>query len=293
MSEILLLLIYSGAGWFAGGVIVVVLLALDLGSLFTRHRILGSAARILVTLAVVVMAMTSTPLPPPLAVMLVASLLAALALSGSRFIRWRKIAASAAITAVLAALMVEAPRMFASPPEIAPPSHLVVLGDSLLSGGFGESQRWADHLGGTLITDLARPSETSRSALERIDEITAALLPGVDLLIALGGNDMLEDRSAADYAANLDAVLSAVPADSRIFMIEFPVLPARWRWIVRQRQLAGRHDAVLIPRRVMAKVLANPANTSDGLHLTDRGHRELARLLAPWLGFAVRKDRDE
>lgn len=39
----------------------------------------------------------------------------------------------------------------------------------------------------------------------------------------------------------------------------------------------------MIPRRVLASVLADPRNTSDGIHLTQRGHDVMAQTLLQWL----------
>ena len=68
-------------------------------------------------------------------------------------------------------------------------------------------------------------------------------------------------------------------------MFELPLLPGRWAYGAAQRRIASRHGIVLIPRRVLAGILLDPANTSDGLHLTQQGHEKLAGAVADWAGW--------
>jgi acyl-CoA thioesterase-1 len=161
-----------------------------------------------------------------------------------------------------------------------PPGKITVVGDSIASGGFGETKTWPDLLG---AQNFSSPSETLASASQR--ELPA--FGANDLVIVeLGGNDMLDGTPMRDFESSLDALLTRLRQPSRptVIVLELPLLPGRWGYGVAQRRLARRHGAVLIPKRVLAKALTGAGNTTDGLHLTDRGHEQLARGLAEALG---------
>ena len=99
---------------------------------------------------------------------------------------------------------------------------------------------------------------------------------------------MLDGSPAHEFESSLDTLLNRLRETSRpnIVLLELPLLPGRWGYGAAQRRLARRHGAVLIPKRVLAKALTAPGNTTDGLHLTDRGHEQLARGLAVALGWS-------
>ena len=67
-------------------------------------------------------------------------------------------------------------------------------------------------------------------------------------------------------------------------MLELPLLPGQWAFGARQRNLAAKHDVVLIPKRLLAGLVLTDANVSDGLHLTPAGQDRMAELLVSWLG---------
>jgi acyl-CoA thioesterase-1 len=162
-----------------------------------------------------------------------------------------------------------------------PQGRVTVLGDSLASGGFGETRTWPQHLG---AQNLSSPSETIASASQR--DLPMVSTENV-VIIELGGNDMLDGSPASEFESSLDALLTRLRQRSppTIVLLELPLLPGRWGYGAAQRRLARRHGAVLIPKRVLARALTAPGNTTDGLHLTDRGHEQLARGLAEALGW--------
>jgi lysophospholipase L1-like esterase len=47
--------------------------------------------------------------------------------------------------------------------------------------------------------------------------------------------------------------------------------------------MAAEYGVGLIPRRVLAGAIALPGHAVDGLHLSNQGHRWLARMTAAWL----------
>jgi acyl-CoA thioesterase I len=165
--------------------------------------------------------------------------------------------------------------------RVGTPRSVTVLGDSLASGGFGETMTWPEHLG---ARNLSSPSETLASVSQR--ELPAFRTDDV-VIVELGGNDMLDGIPAREFESALDALLARLRETSRptIVVLELPILPGRWGYGAAQRRLVRRHGAVLIPKRVLAKALTAPQNTTDGLHLTNRGHEQLARGLTVAMGW--------
>ncbi|HEU5162935.1 MAG TPA: GDSL-type esterase/lipase family protein [Thermoanaerobaculia bacterium] len=274
----------SGHAWFTAGAVLLLLLGAELsGALAIARPAMRSAARILFLLAIGLGALSGTPLPLLLLLPLALSLGAVSAIGfGTDAARGSRVAAGAAMVVIVAALVVEA--RWHRPVRVGVPagSTIAVLGDSLSSGGFGEAVPWPARFAAASklrVANLSLPGETVRSAIDyqlpRLAEIGA---PKV-VLLEIGGNDLLGETSAEDYAADLDRLLGAVRRErpAAIVMLELPVPPARWRWGAIQRRVAKKHGVVLIPKRVLARVLTDPRLVDDGLHLTDSGHAMLAR----------------
>lgn len=278
--------LYGGHLWFAAGAVVIIVVALDLARVF-RGRAVGAAiGRIVILLALAIAALTGTPLPLILAIPLVVSLL----LYGhSGFERGKPVVRRALGIAVILlgsiAIAIEGRQHFRTPPPRPPATRVVVIGDSITSGGFGERERWVERMGVSVI-DLSLPSETLASAVARADEIEASFDPTTEVVIELGGNDMLEGIEPQRFAEELERLFQLVePHQRRVTMFELPVLPGRWPILKIQRELAARYGVVLIPRRVLAEVLTREGLTFDGLHLSDAGHARIAQRVAPWLGW--------
>ena len=59
-------------------------------------------------------------------------------------------------------------------------------------------------------------------------------------------------------------------------MFELPLLPF-WNNFGRdQRELAKKYGVTLIPKKYLVSVFAGNGNTVDGLHLSQKGHDDLA-----------------
>jgi acyl-CoA thioesterase-1 len=67
-------------------------------------------------------------------------------------------------------------------------------------------------------------------------------------------------------------------------MQELPLPPLGNRYGVAQRALAKKYGAALVPKWCLAWVLAKEGATVDGLHLSERGNRSLARRFGSVLG---------
>ncbi|MBX7259538.1 MAG: acyl-CoA thioesterase, partial [Candidatus Hydrogenedentes bacterium] len=100
------------------------------------------------------------------------------------------------------------------------------------------------------------------------------------IIVELGGNDVFYDTPSEEFAANLDAMLSELARHKvPIALIELPLPPFYNRFGEAQRQLAKKYGAMLVPRRLLARVLASPDATVDSLHLSPAGHERLAQAL--------------
>lgn len=258
MREALLYHLYSGHLYFTAAALFI------LGVSVKR-------VRLFVLLAIPLAALSGTPTPLWIALPVVGLTVAHIAFPD------RQDVAMLAVAAVGVAAGFELPYHVTRP--LPTPRHIVVIGDSLASGGFGERIVWPALLGRRLgigVTNLSRPSERLSSAAESLD------IPETDcVLLEIGGNDMLEGLPPRRFAADLERLLSPLKP-ARIVMLELPLPPGRWRYGAAQRRLARKYDAVLVPKRLLAGVLLDRTSTSDGLHLTQRGHDSLARRLRPF-----------
>ncbi|HET7704809.1 MAG TPA: GDSL-type esterase/lipase family protein [Thermoanaerobaculia bacterium] len=247
--------VYSGHLFFTA------LLMFVVGISVRRLRVLG-------LLALPLALFSGTPMPLIAAVPLLVAAIVVLVLP----FKGRLVAG---VLAVVIAAGIEIPWHLGTAGEVARAP--LVLGDSLASGGFGETRTWPELLGSR---NLSSPSETVASALER--ELPVFQANDV-VIVELGGNDMLDRTPVVDFERSLDALLGRLKP-ARVVMLELPILPGRWGYGAIQRRLARKHGVVLIPKRVLARALTGVGNTTDGLHLTDRGHEQLARGLARTLG---------
>lgn len=285
MTALLRFHLLSGHAWFSAGAVVIVIAALDIAGVFDRSVRQKSAARVALALAIGVALLSGTPVP------IAVTIPSGFALAGylvyghaSPVSRTRRSLAITAMVATTVALGIELPWHLARPKSGGAPGRVLVIGDSLASGGFGEFATWVDRLAekGLEIHDLSSPSENTRTALLRREEIEA-FDDGL-VIVELGGNDMLGDSTAAEFDQALDELLTLAREKNRsVVMFELPILPGRWAFGRAQRLLTQKHGIALIPKRVLASVLADPRNTSDGIHLTQRGHDQLATRVIPWL----------
>ncbi|HUP64897.1 MAG TPA: GDSL-type esterase/lipase family protein [Thermoanaerobaculia bacterium] len=290
MRSALLVQLLSGHLWFTAAILVVILIALDLGGALRDRPVARVAARLSFLLAIGLGALSGTPLPW----WLLGPLLAALGgviLTGFRPARGRGafLSGLAASILVLASVAVEIP-WHRDPRPSSRPASVVVIGDSLSSGGFGESRPWPARLqdhAALPVRNLALPGETTGSALTyQMSEIEGSA-SGSLLLLQIGGNDLLGETGVDEFERSLDRLLeeSKESGFSTILLFELPLPPGAWRWGAVQRRLARKHGIGVIPKHVLAGILANPSMVDDGLHLRDAGHEALAADLARILGW--------
>jgi acyl-CoA thioesterase I len=102
--------------------------------------------------------------------------------------------------------------------------------------------------------------------------------PGpVTVVIEIGGNDLLSGLPSGEFRKALAPLLATAGGPARsVVMFELPLLPLQNAYGEVQRDLSRRYGVTLLPRRLLAGVVAHEARTVDGLHLSPAGHEWLA-----------------
>jgi lysophospholipase L1-like esterase len=174
------------------------------------------------------------------------------------------------------------------PPRVSLPREtaVFVVGDSL-SAGLSAPGRgsWPQLLAATLdlhVSNLARAGATLSDGVAQVQ----AIPPGAAIvLVELGGNDVLARGTPQRFGSDLDFLLNAAVGDGRkILMFELPLMPLQNTLGRVQREVCRKHGVTLLPRSLLAGAVALPNHTTDGLHLSARGHAWLAEHVASfWL----------
>jgi len=178
-------------------------------------------------------------------------------------------------------ILLEAPCHRAPRIPIPEGGTLYVLGDSLSAGmGMGETP-WPEVLDGMLpnqVVNLARPGAVTADGLRQAEFHSAE---PATVLIALGGNDVMDQTPLKSFRNSLDALMTSLTEQGHsLILLETPLYPFQGKYGRAQRQLARKHDAVLLPKRLITRTLGQPYATLDGLHLSDTGHRHLSQQIA-------------
>lgn len=161
---------------------------------------------------------------------------------------------------------------------VFPDEPVFVVGDSI-SAGIGTKERtWPDMLGDLLylkVINLARPGATIETAMDQARNITGA---NALVIVEIGGNDLLGHADSRTFYRQLDVLLFKLKSGgNQIVMFELPLLPF-WNTFGRdQRVLAEKYGVTLIPKSCLTGIFGSKGNTLDGLHLTPKGHHELAK----------------
>lgn len=196
---------------------------------------------------------------------------------GQRYPAGRAAAGALMVTACIAGMAIELPRWRVAPLEPAQFTRLYVIGDSLSAGATRDERTWTQIFAANHpveLIDLSRAGETVNSACEQAAKIEPG--PAV-VILEIGGNDLLGETTAADFERGLSQLLEqAHQPGKQLVMFELPLPPLGYRFGWIQRRLAAQYNVRLIPKRVLADVIGGTGHTSDGLHLSEAGHRRMA-----------------
>jgi len=179
--------------------------------------------------------------------------------------------------------LLEVPHCLTPKIPVSQDQHIYVLGDSLSAGISPSERTWPLVLGDLCrlnVTNLAQPGATTADALRQDKGI---LEPKSLILIEIGGNDLLGSASSEEFSRKLDQLLSDIPSTCSCAMFELPLLPFCSGYGEAQRNLARKHNVILIPKKCLVKVIGGNGNTLDGLHLSQKGHDALAHAVSGML----------
>lgn len=186
----------------------------------------------------------------------------------------------AVVVAWLTLAGVEISNRFPQTLRPVPGRTVTILGDSVTAGIDGDesSETWPRLLArehNLVVQDLAHIGETAASALKRLK---GTPLRGSIVVVEIGGNDLLGSTTSSQFGRDLDALLAELSREPRqLIMFELPLPPFYHEFGRHQRQLAARYGVRLIPRRVFLSVLAGSGSTLDSIHLSQAGHRLMAK----------------
>jgi acyl-CoA thioesterase-1 len=155
-----------------------------------------------------------------------------------------------------------------------------VLGDSISAGIGAKERAWPAVLGDLShlkVINLARPGASVETALDQASHITAI---NALVIVEIGGNDLLGHTDSHVFYGQLDKLLGKLKkGNHRLVMFELPLLPF-WNAFGRdQRVLAEKYGVTLIPKSYLAGIFGSRGGTLDGLHLSQKGHNQLARIV--------------
>lgn len=198
--------------------------------------------------------------------------------------QWRRYGLPILVALIaVAAAGVELPWHFTPAIEGPRPSRIIVIGDSISVGMRKDITPWPTILAerhGANVVDLSKAGLKMPGALEQAKKLTAPQLADAVVILEIGGNDMLGKTQGRRFFENLDVLLGQVSGPTTtVILLELPLPPFYNRYGQAQRTLAAKHNAVLIPKRRFAAILAHPGATIDGLHLSQTGHDLFAEVI--------------
>lgn len=170
---------------------------------------------------------------------------------------------------------------------------LYIIGDSVSAGiGFKGDKTWAEIVSdktGLDVVNLSRGGGTVASSVNT----ASAVKDGQSLIfIEIGGNDMLKNISAEDFAVELDKLLVSLKSPERtIVMLELPWAPFHDALRRSQIKTAERSEVILLPRKVFSSVLCGSDSTVDGIHLSNKGHEKMAEAFMTICAPLIASDR--
>ncbi len=268
--------IVSGQAFFAGAALVFVGWLL---SWRVRSARVGHLRRLSIVFGLLLMGLSGTPLSLVSLVLLAGSLAAWLLIDGHQVApeRRRVVFMSRCAFLLIFAVCVINELRYHLPPNLANfgDQPICVIGDSM-SAEFDASTPWPAvwaKRSGRRIKNVAVAGADAKSAMRQCREIDDQS----NVIVEIGGNDILGDASADDFERSLDALLRELTQKPRkIAMFEIPLPPWSHRFGAIQRRLANRYGVRLIPKRVLLGAVTAEQATSDGLHLSQQGHNLLA-----------------
>lgn len=174
--------------------------------------------------------------------------------------------------------------------------NLVMVGDSLTAGyGLQRSQAWPTLLQARMqaagfairVINAGVSGDTTSGARARFDFAVPRGSNGV--LIAIGGNDLLQGLPVAQARANIDAMIVAAKAKGARVALSGMRAPSNWGATYRRAfdamypELARIHNIPLDPFLLEGVALERTLNQSDGIHPNAAGSARIATRIQPFI----------
>ncbi len=275
--------------WFASGLSffpgVVLILIASVTPVFGKPKRSALLRRALVVGGVFLIVLSATPLSTWVYTLGLISV-AAMAVGAERLAgRRRRLAIALRVVAAtfcLAALVIEAPYHRLPAVPMAEGQKLYVIGDSI-SAGLGEPQAdtWSGVLSSRYGVDVVNLAVGGARIEDAIGQ-AAGLGDRSVIVLEIGGNNMLEWQPVEQFRDELTRLSRAIAAarSSRVIVVELPLSPLANRYGAAQREaVKSLEGGVILPKRILARILTTPEATTDGIHLSPLGHAMLAEAI--------------
>lgn len=269
----------NGSVYFVG---LVMVLMCELLLMRYRNRIARTFLSVMIFLGVILIILSATPLAGwvYLAWGIPAAIGFVLFRRESVSTKQKFISIAAMITATIFLCAIEIP--YHSPPKliVPPKTTIYVLGDSISAGVGLNTRCWPTVLGETTefnVINLAQAGAKVKNAIAQADQIT---VPNSLVIVEIGGNDMLSGTESSLFRSRLDLLISSLHKNGhQVLILELPLFPFQNTYGEAQRSIAKKYQSSLLPKRYFTRVLGIQKGTLDGLHLSQKGHDEMARII--------------
>jgi acyl-CoA thioesterase-1 len=272
---------HFASGWsFYSGVI---LLIISSGLLYVPVEIIKLyVSRLLAIAGFVGILLSSCPLPLWLLIALTLAVVFQFVVKNKLY---RYVSTFLVLLFIAAALFFEIPYWIAPEPLNLKSKNVYVIADSISAGiGFKGEKTWPKLLGEQYGLKVINKS-VGGGRVATADKSLMKIFPDKHdlIIIEIGGNDVLAGVSGSVFRNDLDKLLRHATSKAQVIMFEIPLPPFCGRIAEAQRALAAEYGVLLIPKRFFSKVLEGKESTVDGLHLSNRGHRKMARTAASFI----------
>ena len=269
---------FAGGKPFFAGTILLILAAVI--TLLTKQKSIRITCYVFQALAIFIIILSTAPLPPTRYVIWL--IFFCLFHCRSMTKQHRPVITASFILFCVLMILIELTWHFPKTIAIEEATSMVIIGDSISAGmGNKDEITWPKKLSemtGVKTINLARAGATVQSALKR-------QMPQVPpksglIILEIGGNDLLQRNTPEQFKKQSVTMIHELQRGGhRVAWFELPLLPQYYRHGRIQRQLAREYGITLIPKSVMAGVFRTENATSDGMHLTEKGHALMAQQL--------------
>lgn len=188
---------------------------------------------------------------------------------------------------VLIAFFVELPHWLSPEPlPLKAGGRLVIIGDSISAGiGFSGEKTWGELLRdehGITVINRSVGGGTASTGVNSLEKTKAG--KNDIIIVEIGGNDFFKGTHPDKFYKDLDQLLfDAKRKSPNVIMFELPLPFLKKSFGQAQRELAAKHKVGLIPKYQFGNILVGTDSTYDGLHLSNKGHRKMAKVVLSYI----------